>query len=535
MSNYLEIPDVALTPKCLHKEAIAYMLEKYRSSSRMSVETYPSRSFKEMKEEEYIQILKDKAGRRFEMYGTVGEFLKNLKIYSRFSESYRYFKTPNEPYQASPIIYYNLDNGEYIQKSDFYAVLQNIICLKLGNISVQALSIISTHLKNRETGTVEFVKIKGETLERMEIDLRVEMNKRRMEPKEFGRIANQLAPLTLEDSLRDYPHMTPLIWNKMQEVGRLRFDINWQRREAMAGVYIHSREAIESIESVIKKHPKLFLTEKPIVRLFEDGRREQRFVMEAEFSKALNIDFVKNDNVLNTIDMEEVERNFDVKNIEFIRYPIRRAKHRAVPIKGPDSDEFYVLAVDSLIEFLRNLIFGYKAFQMKRFKKFRDLFQELEKTFDADIKNPYFIKTNALSETKESIKSILKSGKKTNGESIRNVELDGFLVEDLKVELKHLGLTETFPEIEEHAEVVFKHVNRKKKAKKTCDMYDAVENCQLICIFNRLPNLKKFLHNQKGCGRIPGFQCDDCDEEKKETSENIQKSMENLKIAESKC
>ncbi|KAF1763984.1 hypothetical protein GCK72_003930 [Caenorhabditis remanei] len=105
MSKYLEIPDVALTPKCLHKEAMAYMLEKHRSSSRMSVETYPSRSFKEMKEEEYIQILKDKAGRRFEMYGTVGEFLKNLKIYSRFSESYRYFKTPNEPYQADPIIY----------------------------------------------------------------------------------------------------------------------------------------------------------------------------------------------------------------------------------------------------------------------------------------------------------------------------------------------------------------------------------------------------------------------------------------------
>ena len=134
------------------------------------------------------------------MYGTIGEFLKNLKIYSRFSESYRYFKTPNEPYQvdfrqieilfysnfqADPIIYQSLNNGEYIHKSDFYAVLQNIICLKLEKISVQALSIIAVHLKNRETlgesQAVEFVKIEGETLERIGNDLRGEINKRRMD------------------------------------------------------------------------------------------------------------------------------------------------------------------------------------------------------------------------------------------------------------------------------------------------------------------------------------------------------------------
>ncbi|KAF1763985.1 hypothetical protein GCK72_003931 [Caenorhabditis remanei] len=355
-----------------------------------------------------------------------------------------------------------------------------------------------------------------------------------MDSREFGPFSNELAPLTLEESLRDYPHMTPLIWNKMQEVGRS--VLYWKRRHAMTAVYVVSRRAIRSIDAVIEKRPYLFFTEKPIVRMFEDGRGgEQRFVMEAEFFKALNIDFVKNQNVLHTIDMEEAQNKRGFKKIEFIRYPIRRAKHRAVPIKGPDSDEFYVLAVDLLIEFLRNLIFGYKAFQKKLFEKFSELFQELEETFGADIKKPCFIKINVLAKTKESIKNILKTDEETNEESIRMVKPEGFTVEDLKNELKHLGLTETFPEIEEHVDVVYRHVDSVKKEKflRTCDLYDAVEFCQMLCVLNRLPNYKKFLHNQKGCGRIPGFQCDDCDEEKKKTS-GIQKSMKKLKIAGSR-
>ncbi|EFP10372.1 hypothetical protein CRE_23628 [Caenorhabditis remanei] len=113
---------------------------------------------------------------------------------------------------------------------------------------------------------------------------------------------------------------------------------------------------------------------------------------------------------------------------------------------------------------------------------------------------------------------------------IRNAKPDGFTLQNLKNELNHLGLKDAFPEIEDHAEVVYEHVDRCKKEKylRTCDLFDAVEKCQLLCILNRVPNFKRFIHNQKGCARVPGLKCEKC-KKKKKTSE-IQNTMENLQI-----
>ncbi|KAF1771046.1 hypothetical protein GCK72_002871 [Caenorhabditis remanei] len=112
---------------------------------------------------------------------------------------------------------------------------------------------------------------------------------------------------------------------------------------------------------------------------------------------------------------------------------------------------------------------------------------------------------------------------------VRNLKIGGFTVQNLKNELKHLGLTESFPDIEEHAEVVYKHVKRVKKAKKlrTCDLIDAVESCQMICVLNRLSNYKRFVLNQKGCGRVPGLKCEQCEKEKKKMSDEIRSSVTN--------
>lgn len=126
----------------------------------------------------------------------------------------------------------------------------------------------------------------------------------------------------------------------------------------------------------------------------------------------------------------------------------------------------------------------------------------------------------------------MKSDGKTKAKVTKSTKIDGFTAEDLKNELKHLGLTETFPEIEEHAEMIYQKIDKVKKERilRTCDLYDAIEQCQLICILNRIPNYKIFLHNQKGCERVPGL-CEDCEKKKEvlKTSE-IQNSMSKLKI-----
>ena len=83
------------------------------------------------------------------------------------------------------------------------------------------------------------------------------------------------------------------------------------------------------------------------------------------------------------------------------------------------------------------------------------------------------------------------AAEKLPAKEVRNAKCDGFTLQNLKNELKHLGLTEALPEIQDYAEVVYDHVDRVKAEEylRTCDLFDAIEQCQLICIFNRIPNV----------------------------------------------
>ena len=78
-----------------------------------------------------------------------------------------------------------------------------------------------------------------------------------------------------------------------------------------------------------------------------------------------------------------------------------------------------------------------------------------------------------------------------NAVEIRPVD-GNFSLEDLKSELKHLRVTNFFTNIEEHAEVAYNLVvkNKKKEKLRTCDMYDAVEHCQMIALLKLLPNVR---------------------------------------------
>ncbi|EFP11692.1 hypothetical protein CRE_27742 [Caenorhabditis remanei] len=49
----------------------------------------------------------------------------------------------------------------------------------------------------------------------------------------------------------------------------------------------------------------------------------------------------------------------------------------------------------------------------------------------------------------------------------------------------------------------------------------------MICVLNRLSNYKRFVLNQKGCGRVPGLKCEQCEKEKKKMSDEIRSSVTN--------
>ncbi|EFP09021.1 hypothetical protein CRE_22524 [Caenorhabditis remanei] len=335
---------------------------------------------------------------------------------------------------------------------------------------------------------------------------------------------------------------------------------------------------IKCIRNIMQKRT-LFSASTPppspiTVRLFEDG--EERYVMEIELYHALNrvstgskrLETQNNGFVHNTIGFEEVKTKFGdgIQKIEvwnggkhkripncfqFIRTPILRSKHRAVPIRSPFPGQFVIPAVDFLLQFLGDIISGQKLFQKYQcsdWENFAPIFKKKEHFFNSDQKHQYFLRADDTLDIKQSI-SQLEKYEVLPVKEVRNAKSDGFSAQNLKDELKDLGLTETFSEIEEYAEVVYNHVDRVKKEEflRTCDLYDAIEQCQLICILNRVPNLKKFLHNQKGCGRVLGYKCEHCEKEKKtsdaleisqqpgniQKTSDIQNSKKNLKIESS--
>ena len=96
---------------------------------------------------------------------------------------------------------------------------------------------------------------------------------------------------------------------------------------------------------------------------------------------------------------------------------------------------------------------------------------------------------------------------------VRNAKKDGFTVENLRNELRHLNLTEMFPEIPEYAGIVYEWVDKMKKVEvlRTSDLFDAVEMCQLICIFRKFSTVRfaiigRCINAHQSCAefRLPG-------------------------------
>ncbi|KAF1770969.1 hypothetical protein GCK72_002793 [Caenorhabditis remanei] len=542
MSKFLIVPDKALTPLYIHRTSTTYFLEKYRDHCRFFV-NYPNGNSKG-KEELLAQNLIKYAGHRLRMYGSAAELAESLEFYGKFTGSHIFFNATNEPYQLDPIIYRSLNNNqEYICNTDIFAILQNILLHINMRCPDEATHMVAYYMKSLETDIkMQFMRFDPKLFDEIEKELRVEMAKSKPNDAEIIAGVEEFSDMDFDECLRKLKSLLPRnVWNLMRNVRmHTLFERTGGRLTSLLPnlaflAFNEAERAIKSLKTLMKKRPELFLpreTEK-VVRLFEDEDGE-RFVMKAELSNSLGtrLDSEDDPNTHFTMNMDDVLRRFGDEKIELLHYQIRRAKHRAVPVKGigstTDQHDFFILAVDAFFDLMKDLIIGVRVFQDKSFGKFSLGFHELEKIFKPNCTEPYFIKTQAIEQLREFIVIATDHDEDDQATMIRNAKPDGFTLQNLKNELNHLGLKEAFPEIEEHAEVVYEHVDRCKKEKylRTCDLFDAVEKCQLLCIINRVPNFKRFIHNQKGCARVPGLKCDKCE---KETS-GIQNSMENLQI-----
>ncbi|KAF1763989.1 hypothetical protein GCK72_003935 [Caenorhabditis remanei] len=568
MSKYLESPDYMLTSSWLGSIAQSYILNELRSSIRKNI--FSMKLFVEDNGKALIQKILDKSNYKLRMYGSADELVQNLKIYQNFQKSYRFFKTEFEPFTTTATIYRSLKDEEYICKSDLFVILQNMaLDIIPAADSAEVFPMIIVFLLSEQDELphrMEFIKFDQKVFDEIEMEMR--------ETKKLCAISlSELVVLGTQFAAGNFDSLVA----KFEKVNVVKRDPD-EIREELKDYYnkikasnpnpvkdlvllLITTAAMICLNQIINvKRPEMFhpnsINKTPmIVRLFEEG--DQKFVMESEmviamFPEEASEIFGKKGEVefhnYSTITLDEALRQ-GAGRVEFIRYPIKRAKHRAVPIEGPDPEDpndWCILALDAFFEYMKSAITGFKIFQKcgtsaDAFGNAEHMFSALEKVFKHEVKSPYFLQIESINYMLTTLQNDMKSFPTTK--DVRNVKKNGFTVQHLKNELNHLGLTGTFPEILDCAEDVYEGIDKAKKERylRTCDLFDAVESCQLICLLNRVPNLKMFVHNQKGCGRILGYKCEHCEEKKNASDETvptpsekeIQKPLKNLKIESS--
>ncbi|PIC39121.1 hypothetical protein B9Z55_010913 [Caenorhabditis nigoni] len=467
------------------------------------------------------------------MYGTAQELSVNLKIFQNFPLSHTRFGFDlKDSYTTMPLVYESMDGVPFMNKSDLYCLLQNLIKERLlentesGILFFSMQSILLKSYEARIIGVCEFVVDDGIWLHFIR-DLFTQFHKKFMTQKS----STSREDWNFEKALKMFKTILP-VWNE-QELSSFKKDL-MNFFDSKSGNFHEISLCIQSLagflRQLISKNPEKFLPYDKetnpncsiVVRVFDSYGVQ--FVMKSELFKAINI---RNPNSkrleckdingkIMAMSFEKVQRKYKdrIENIEFIKCPIQRTDHKAVPIMAPSGDHC-ILAIDFLFEILNELIFTHRVFQKVRFEHWyivRRFFIQMSSFFSPHHKSIFFVTLEEQDNQKQELMKFWTGFDRIPAKYVRNAKKDGFTVQNLKNELANLGLLELFPDIQDYAESVYSEVFKAKKEEflRTCDLFKAVEKCLLNSIFKQFPTLCLFLHTQNACHSLPELKCDFC-------------------------
>ncbi|PIC42025.1 hypothetical protein B9Z55_009234 [Caenorhabditis nigoni] len=527
-------------PILLTKSALSRALVRYIPKELHKYVKLPFVGLEESKNEgqEDLEWMLANSDNMLRMYGSGEELAANLKIYMGYSSAKWIGYDSIEPYNCFITDYHSLNDESFILKFHMFIILQAALYLNVNVVKYADIynAILSIHLKSIDTEMLEFVNRTDFDMIRGKLNNELVDNEFGMEPPENSPNFKLYSLLGKSDSLfliikefkelipvwkDEYNHLEALILNSLEENHPIDY-------EELNFVYDRLKLMMTYVEGVISSYPDIFLPydrkknpNHPIaVRVFKDD--DHAFMMKSELFDAINLvnpNSKKHEDIngkLLTLACVTIFKEYldQTKRIEFLLVPIERTKHATVPIRTPSGD-YCILAADALFETLNRLIFCHRIFQ-----KFQKItwpilsahLAQLAEFFSANEKSPFFVTMEKVKSIEESIINSLKNYEKIPANSVRNAKKDGFTVQNLKNELANLGLTSLFPEVQDYAEAVYSEVFKSKKQEflRTCDLFDAVEKCLLICIFKRFPNLQLFVHTQNACHRLPNLHCNHC-------------------------
>ncbi|EFO86343.1 hypothetical protein CRE_01581 [Caenorhabditis remanei] len=431
--------------------------------------------------------LLENSNNQLKMYGNSHDLLGHLLTYTKFSLKHKKFGIPRNylEYKEEVTKYDSSKGGLFICKQDFILHLHARVNLKyeehvsdLGSSNPIVLLVKYCRLQNCKPSPtlVEFMKKNEDHLENS---------------YEFARYDVEM-----------YDEMRKTIDKMVKNT--------WGTRSLDT----------EILRKFINAHPKYFLTNSEqnsqdiptVARIFKDGPHS--FIMLAEIEKdekTKEISKIRTDN--DRIETIEAKKAYDKNlDIDFICVPIQRAKHAAVPIVTP-AGSHCILISDCILELLRRLISVLRIFQTfnkQTSKKLDEVMDLLKPIINSEETSVYFVETKFLDDKKKWLDLHFSEIKRSK--LVRDVGQFGFTLDFLRKELELLRLTDAFPDIMDHTKRVYDGVFKQREGQflRTCDLIDAVEQCQLACLLNKFPRLKEFLHNQKACHRIAYLDCEKC-------------------------
>ncbi|PIC11701.1 hypothetical protein B9Z55_028903 [Caenorhabditis nigoni] len=285
---------------------------------------------------------------RFRMYDSIEELTANIRKFKNFPEAHRYFE--EQSFAFDPVtIYTNLEGEEYINKSDMYALLQNMtlhISPREDKFQPMSHIFIGRYLKKlhqKSNGFLEFVKVADIDFEQIEKEIQEAHN---------------------------------TAWNIAANASKVPIAVRLFEDGELS--YVMKTEL-----------------DNAIVRYTKKGKVTEEVGP-----------------IISTIDFKEIQENYKeiFDKIQFIRYPIARTKHKPVYVQGPNRRDFCVLIVDGFFDVMASTIMGPFIFQKaENWNKLGPFFAELDKVFKAECPPQSFIKVSYINDLRAETEAILKS------------------------------------------------------------------------------------------------------------------------------
>ncbi|CAP25039.2 Protein CBG04305 [Caenorhabditis briggsae] len=396
---------------------------------------------------------------RFRMYDSIEELTANIRKFKNFPEAHRYFE--EQSFAFDPVtIYTNLEGEEYINKSDMYALLQNMtlhISPREDKFQPMSHIFIGRYLKKlhqKSNGFLEFVKVADIDFEQIEKEIQEAHST--ATNKEIQGMVNMAKSASKKTLNAEMKRLNAEGWNNRDF--KVEFEV-WRITDTniVADVFRQTfldLKAMIGLKKIVEKRTHLF---------------------------------------------------------KFIRYPIARTKNKPVYVQGPNRRDFCVLIVDGFFDVMASTIMGPFIFhKAENWNKLGPFFTELDKVFKAECPPQSFIKVRYINDLRAETEAFLKTidPGRPSFEGVRPMDYDFTrLGETLRIDKT------IHPNLPNPDQLVQFLVGRKTDPMTPNELYDGFEQCFITRILVQEKNLRNFVHVQQGCRRylMSKRVCEDCE------------------------